>query len=141
MFQALADYRVVGVANNVEFLSRLVASPAFAQADLDTGLIERERAFLFPEKGSAVPREAYLVAALATVLREEEVARAAAARHPDPHSPWHLLDGWRLNSSFARKLIFRYGEAESTVIVGYARDHYALTLDGITTLAHGELGP
>jgi 3-methylcrotonyl-CoA carboxylase alpha subunit len=140
MFQALADYRVVGVANNVEFLSRLVASPAFAQADLDTGLIERERAFLFPEKGSAVPREAYLVAALATVLREEEVARAAAARHPDPHSPWHLLDGWRLNSSFERKLIFRYGEAESTVIVGYARDHYALTLDGITTLAHGELG-
>ena len=51
---ALAQYRVVGVANNVEFLSRLVACPAFATADLDTGLIEREREFLFPqqERGS-----------------------------------------------------------------------------------------
>ena len=112
MFQALAEYRIVGVANNVEFLSRLVASPAFAQADLDTGLIERERPFLFPEQAGA-PRDAYLVAALATVLREEEVARAAAARHVDPYSPWHRLDGWRLNSGFARRLIFRQGEKET----------------------------
>ena len=141
MFQALAEYRIVGVANNVEFLSRLVASPAFSHADLDTALIERERAFLFPEKGTAVPREAYLVAALATLLREEEVARANAARHPDRYSPWHLLDGWRLNSGFERKLIFRHGDAETMVVVGYARGHYLLTLDGIATQAHGELGP
>ena len=140
MFQALADYRIVGVANNVEFLSRLVASPAFARGDVDTGLIERERAFLFPDAGKA-PREAFLVAALATVLREEDVARAAAARHPDPHSPWHHLDGWRLNSDFERRLMFRHGEDEITVVVGYARGHYELTLDGETTRAQGELGP
>jgi len=139
MFHALAEYRIAGVANNVEFLSRLVASPAFAHADLDTGLIERERAFLFPEQG-AVPREAWLVAALATVLREEEMSRAAAARHPDRHSPWHLLDGWRLNSEFERRLIFRHGDRETAVIVGYGHDHYALTLDGATTTARGELG-
>ena len=127
MFQALAEYRIVGVANNVEFLSRLVASPAFAHADLDTGLIERERAFLFPERGE-VPRDAYLVAALATVLREEEVARADAARSADPHSPWHTLDAWRLNAGFERKLIFRHGEQETTVVVGYAGDRYELSL-------------
>jgi 3-methylcrotonyl-CoA carboxylase alpha subunit len=46
MLQALADYRVVGVANNIEFLSRLTACPAFSGADLDTGLIEREKAGL-----------------------------------------------------------------------------------------------
>jgi acetyl/propionyl-CoA carboxylase alpha subunit len=56
MLQALADYRVVGVSNNIGFLSRLVACPAFAQADLDTGLIERERAFLFPETHGAAGR-------------------------------------------------------------------------------------
>jgi 3-methylcrotonyl-CoA carboxylase alpha subunit len=48
MRQALADYRIVGVTTNVDFLSRLVACPAFANADLDTGLIERSREFLFP---------------------------------------------------------------------------------------------
>src|SRR5512140_4404 len=48
MRAALAQVRIVGVQNNVEFLSRLVASPAFAAADLDTALIDREREFLFP---------------------------------------------------------------------------------------------
>ena len=140
MFQALAEYRVVGVANNVEFLGRLTASPAFARGDLDTGLIERERAFLFPEHG-AVPREAYLVAALATLLREGELARLNAARHPDPYSPWHTLDGWRLNSAFERRLIFRHGEQETSVVVGYARGSYQLTVDGVTVSGRGELGP
>ena len=141
MTEALAQYRIAGVANNVEFLSRLVVSPAFAQADLDTGLIERERDFLFPGGQVSVPRDAYLVAALATVLREEEVASKAAVRMPDPHSPWHLLDGWRLNSGFERCLVFRHGDTEATVTVGYGKGQFALTLDGITTVARGELAP
>jgi 3-methylcrotonyl-CoA carboxylase alpha subunit len=140
MLQALAEYRIVGVANNVEFLSRLTACPAFAKADLDTGLIERERAYLFPKQGD-VPTDAYLVAALATLLREEERAKAQAARGADPYSPWHLRDGWRLNSSFERKLIFRCGEIEKAVVVGYAEGNYLLALDGIRTMARGQLGP
>ncbi|MCP5297172.1 MAG: acetyl/propionyl/methylcrotonyl-CoA carboxylase subunit alpha [Zoogloeaceae bacterium] len=137
MLQSLAQYRVVGVASNVDFLSRLVACPAFANADLDTGLIERERAFLFPEDVTA-PAEVFLVAALAELLREENAARAAAAGDRDPHSPWHLRDGWRLNASFRRPLLFRFGEVEKTVAVGYARGEYELTLDGIATTARGE---
>jgi 3-methylcrotonyl-CoA carboxylase alpha subunit len=139
LLQALAEYRIVGVANNVEFLSRLVACPAFAQANLDTGLIEREHSFLFPAH-SDVPPDAFLIAALATLLREQALSRAPAMPNPDPYSPWELRDGWRLNSSFERKLLFRSGEQERTVIVGYANDHYQLGLDGITTLVRGELG-
>jgi 3-methylcrotonyl-CoA carboxylase alpha subunit len=77
MLQALADYRVVGVSNNIGFLSRLVACPAFAQADLDTGLIERERGFLFPEGGEP-PVEAWLVAALAELIHDRQYAAAEA---------------------------------------------------------------
>ena len=51
MRAALAQYRIVGVANNVEFLGRLVATASFANADLDTALIEREHAALFPPPG------------------------------------------------------------------------------------------
>ncbi len=64
MRQALAAYQVVGVSNNIEFLSRLVRTPAFATADLDTALIEREQALLFPEK-PPVPDEVWLLATLA----------------------------------------------------------------------------
>ena len=103
MLQALAEYRIVGVANNVEFLSRLVACPAFAHADLDTGLIERERAFLFPE-GGGVPADAYLVARIGDAVARGGDARASqATRSADPFSPWHLRDGWRLNSSLGAK--------------------------------------
>ena len=137
MLQSLAQYRVVGVASNVDFLSRLVACPAFANADLDTGLIERERAFLFPE-GVEAPAEVFLVAALAELLREEEGARTAAVAGADPHSPWHLRDGWRLNASHRRALLFRHGETEKAVSVGYVRGGYALELDGIATPARGE---
>ncbi|HNH36784.1 MAG TPA: 3-methylcrotonyl-CoA carboxylase, partial [Rhodocyclaceae bacterium] len=139
MLQALARYRVVGVSNNVGFLSRLVACPAFASADLDTGLIEREQGFLFPGDGEP-PAEAWLVAALAELLREREDARAAAAHDADPFSPWHGRDGWRLNSAARRALVFRSGETEKAVAVAYEGDGFRLELDGKGVRAHGALG-
>ena len=47
MTAALAQCQVVGVDTNVDFLTRLMNDPAYAGADLDTGLIERERSVLF----------------------------------------------------------------------------------------------
>ena len=139
MLQALAQYRVVGVANNIAFLSRLVACPAFAAADLDTGLIERERSLLFPE-AAPTPPQAWLVAALAELLGEAREAQRSAARNQDPHSPWHQRDGWRINSAARRTLRLRHGEEEETIDVAYLGQGYSLTLGGRTTHAVGELG-
>jgi acetyl/propionyl-CoA carboxylase alpha subunit len=44
---ALRATHIMGLHTNVAFLRRVVASQAFATADLDTALIERERAVLF----------------------------------------------------------------------------------------------
>jgi len=79
MRKALADYQVAGVTTNIDFLSRLVACPAFAGADLDTGLIERQKDFLFPA-AQAVPREQLLVATVGELLSPHGVA-PAAERH------------------------------------------------------------
>ena len=141
MLQSLAQYRVVGVANNIGFLSRLVACPAFAHADLDTGLIEREKDFLFADGSVEPPREAFLAAALAELLREQATAREAATNDADPHSPWHLRDGWRMNSAARRTLAFRVGEAEKSVSVSYAGRDFVLELDGQATPASGEMAP
>ena len=144
MLQALAQYRVVGVANNIDFLSRLVACPAFASADLDTGLIERERALLFPETSTqAPPAQAWLLAGLAELLRETAAAQRAAARREDTHSPWHSRDGWRLNSAARRTLLLRHHETEQSLAIAYGgdgRSGYTLTLDGHATHAAGQLG-
>ncbi|MBI3525433.1 MAG: acetyl/propionyl/methylcrotonyl-CoA carboxylase subunit alpha [Betaproteobacteria bacterium] len=140
MLQALAQYRVVGVANNVAFLSRLVACPAFTQADLDTSLIEREQDFLFPAGDTREPpHEAWLAAALAELLREDALAKKQAAQHPDPYSPWHSRNGWRLNSTARRTLLFRHGELEQPLSVAYTGQGYNIACDGRTTQASGQL--
>ncbi|MDP2133042.1 MAG: acetyl/propionyl/methylcrotonyl-CoA carboxylase subunit alpha [Sulfuritalea sp.] len=136
MLQALADYRVVGVSNNIGFLSRLVACPAFAQADLDTGLIERERAFLFPG-GAEPPAEAWLVAALAELIHDRQYAAAEAVASRDPHSPWHARDGWRMNGNARREIRLRTGECEKVVNAGYVGDSFALEFEGQTITAAG----
>ena len=138
MLQALADYRVVGVANNIEFLSRLTACPAFAGADLDTGLIEREKAYLFPAE-EGLPDEVLQIAALAELLRDAAFADRRAARGADPASPWHARDGWRMNATACRSLLFRHGEREHEVEVAYLPGAWRLTVGGCSVVARGEL--
>ncbi|WP_415033050.1 acetyl/propionyl/methylcrotonyl-CoA carboxylase subunit alpha [Azonexus sp.] len=136
MRQALADYRVAGLTTNIDFLSRLVACPAFSRADLDTGLIERQQDFLFPA-ASSVPRDVLLVACVGELLWEQHAARQAAQHSGDPHSPWHARDGWRMNLWGARTLSFKEGELLHEVRVRYVQERWEITLAGETTLASG----
>src|SRR5574343_370128 len=137
MRQALADYQVAGLTTNIDFLSRLVACPAFAGADLDTGLIERQKDFLFPE-AQPVPRDALLVATVGELLWEQHEAKLAAKNSGDPWSPWHARDGWRMNLSSARTISFKDGETLVDAQVRYQRDQWQITLHGETTLARGK---
>ncbi len=144
MRQALAQYRVVGVSNNVEFLTRLVATPSFANADLDTGLIEREEAALFPSQ-AGVPQDVWLLAALAELKREARLAEKGARACPDPDSPWRLLDGWRLNGRAMRTMTLLHrsaaGETTQTVAIESAPGGHRLSVDGQQVFARGTLGP
>jgi len=140
MLQALADYRIVGVTSNVGFLARLVACPSFASASLDTGLIEREHAFLFPDAATTEPpREAWLLAALAELLRDQNYGAAEAAASGDPHSPWHRRDGWRANGAARRAIRLRAGGSEQVVTAAYQGNGFLLEYAGRGTPAAGWL--
>ena len=139
MRQALAQYRIVGVSNNVNFLARLVAVPSFANAQLDTGLIEREQALLFPPAAD-VPTEVWQLAALVELLRERCLAEKKATQSVDPDSPWRTLDGWRLNGCAGRRLVFRAGEAVQEVGVEAVSRGYRLTVGAQQIVARGSLG-
>ncbi|KQV94058.1 acetyl/propionyl/methylcrotonyl-CoA carboxylase subunit alpha [Rhizobacter sp. Root1221] len=139
MRQALAQYRVVGVSSNVDFLARLVAVPSFANAQLDTGLIEREQARLFPPAGD-VPADIWLLATLAELLRERRLAEKKAAQSADPNSPWRALDGWRLNGRSGRQLVFRLGDAVQEVGIEFVPGGHRLTVGGLQVVARGSLG-
>ncbi|NYG35162.1 acetyl/propionyl/methylcrotonyl-CoA carboxylase subunit alpha [Sphaerotilus montanus] len=132
MRAALAQYRVVGVSNNVEFLQRLVTAPAFANADLDTALIERENAVLFPA-AQPVPQAVWALAALAELQREAQGVR--------DDSPWSVLDGWRLNSTTLRTLTLRLGDEVQPVGVAYVSGGHELTIGGQLLTVRGQFGP
>jgi 3-methylcrotonyl-CoA carboxylase alpha subunit len=137
MRKALADYQVAGVTTNIDFLSRLVACPAFAGADLDTGLIERQKDFLFPAT-QAMPQDALLVATVGELLWEQHAAKLVAKNSGDPWSPWHARDGWRMNLSAARMIGFRDGDTLIEARVRYQGDHWQISINGETTLARGK---
>jgi 3-methylcrotonyl-CoA carboxylase alpha subunit len=102
MSQALAEFRIVGLATNIAFLKRLVEGSAFASADLDTGLIERNGDTLFPP-AKAAPVGALALAAVALIEAEKD---KSAAQSANPADPWGNALGWRLNSAYKRRLSF-----------------------------------
>ena len=111
---ALRATQIVGVTANVEFLRRLCESPAFREADLDTHLIERHRETLLAPQG-ALPHEVLEAAAIAELRYEERTARQRARHSGDPHSPWHAVDGWRLNGAARHEFVFVHDGTEHRV--------------------------
>jgi len=109
---ALRETHIMGPATNVAFLRRVVASRAFATADLDTALIEREHAALF----EAPPLPMELVAAGVVA---HELAAEAALENADP---WSRRDGWRLHGGARRRFDLELGGVRQAVIVQRRHD-------------------
>ncbi len=119
MAAALAEFEVVGVTTNIAFLGRIVTGDAFSSADLDTGLIERNRDTLLPEPGETSD-EILAVAAYAQLAADKDAAGARAAASSDPHSPWHTNDGWRMNQAAHHSFVFTEGERHTAVTIQHA---------------------
>jgi 3-methylcrotonyl-CoA carboxylase alpha subunit len=120
MAQALSEYQIVGLATNVAFLKRLVESQPFSHADLDTGLIERHHAALFPPTQPVAMQ--VLALAAASLLTSERSADAAA------NDPWADTSGWRMNGTLLRQLDFADEASAYPVAVGYRDAGWSLTL-------------
>ena len=124
---ALAEVEIAGVITNVEFLRKVAASRAFSSAELDTGLIERNRAELI----SSIDLDPFLAtAALAELAQEEAEARRLAAATGDPHSPWHSVDGWQLNADAHHDFVFIEGGVEHAVRVRFGAGAPRISLAG-----------
>ena len=131
MLQALAEFRIVGVANNVQFLSRIMGSAAFAAADLDTSFIEREHAHLFP--APAVAPEAAIIAAAGRVLelQRQQLKGAGGA------AVFRCGTAWRLNAPAVQRLPFRSQGVDRIVSARALIEADELQLDDtVTVLAH-----
>jgi len=99
---ALAGTHIAGVVNNVSFLRRVAKTPSFAEAHLDTALIERERDNLFGKTGLPLDVVAAGVAARTIALQQQTVDA----------DPWSRRDGWRMHGASVRRFDLEWqGEA------------------------------
>jgi 3-methylcrotonyl-CoA carboxylase alpha subunit len=137
MRTALADFQIAGVTTNTGFLANVVAHPAFAAGEIDTGFIERNRDGLFPEAAPASDRTLAL-AALELMLTRSADAESRARTSLDPYSPWHQAAGWRLNSDNYHQLHFMDGETVVAVTAHYRPNGYQLDLPGGSMTVRGE---
>jgi 3-methylcrotonyl-CoA carboxylase alpha subunit len=122
---ALPATHIVGLATNVAFLRRVIATRAFATADLDTALIERERPALFEH--APLPLEC---AAAGVVARELSLEQAQ-----QDHDPWSRRDGWRLFGGATRRFDLDVGGTHHAVSLHRAHD------GGLTLEAGGQRWP
>ena len=115
---ALAQVHIVGVQTNVQFLRGVLATDSFAKADLDTALIERERAVLFDREPLGLSLAA--AASIARTLLDERETRTS--------DPFSRRDGWRSHGTTARIFAFDFRGETQTATLRYLHDG-ALTLD------------
>jgi len=101
---ALAASHIGGVANNLEFLTRLSQQPDFAAGHPDTGLIDRELAALTVTEA---PDE--------TVLALAAVLSLGTLQAPPAGDPWRSLGHWQV-----------WGQATRTVTLDHAGERHVL---------------
>ena len=109
--EALAQTHIVGLATNVQFLRRVAKTAAFAQAKLDTALIQREQAVLFHQEPVGLPLAA--AAAIAQTLLQERASEAA--------DPFSRRDGFHTHGVVQRRFEFDFGGAHAKAWLTYER--------------------
>ena len=127
MQSALAETQVAGVRTNIDLLASIIAHPDFREARLDTGFIERHRdALLTPVH--ALDTTVLALAALHVLLDRARCASAGALTSTEPGSPWHLVDGWRLNGQHTEILRLRSRGGEHAIGIMPRHDGYLLCI-------------
>ncbi len=122
---ALAAVRIVGLQTNVQFLRYVLATPSFAQAKLDTALIQREETRLFKQR--TLGSDTAAAAAVAA-----ELLRERATETVDPFS---RRDGWQSHGVTARRFDFEFGGDKLQAELRYERAGLVLSVGD----AHGPL--
>jgi 3-methylcrotonyl-CoA carboxylase alpha subunit len=89
LLSMLDEFAIGGLKTNINFLRRIIAHPAFAAAELDTGFIPRYQEQLLPAPGTL--SDAFWNAAAQAVAQ----SLPQLARQDDPASPWSLNSGLR----------------------------------------------
>jgi 3-methylcrotonyl-CoA carboxylase alpha subunit len=125
---ALARTHIIGLNTNVQFLRYVVRSDSFAQANLDTALIQREEKALFNQE--PIGRNYAVACAVAQTLEiEKEFIRSKGWC-----DPWAQRDGWQVFGVQTRHFEFTFQGETIKALLKYLHDGQKhLTVDGVSS--------
>jgi 3-methylcrotonyl-CoA carboxylase alpha subunit len=112
MDRALSEVQIVGLATNVQFLRHVVTSASFAQAKLDTALIQREEKVLFNQEKVS----------LAVVVSACIAHALIAERATQTSDPFSRRDGWRPFGITTRSFAFEWHDKPVSALLSYLHD-------------------
>ncbi|PRA58781.1 3-methylcrotonyl-CoA carboxylase [Pseudomonas sp. MYb187] len=119
----LDEFAIGGLKTNIAFLRRILAHPAFAEAELDTGFIPRYQEQLLPAT-QPLPAAFWQAAAEAWIQ-----SQPVQHRGDDRHSPWAANAGLRLGVPAHISLHLNCNGQDQAVGLSHAAAP-TLTLDG-----------
>ncbi len=104
MTQALAEYRIVGLPNNLAFLAKCIKHPDFVAGGVDTSFLAKHLDSVLPT-AAPVPD---IVSALTATLQHVATLQAALADSASkgPLSPWDVSDASRPMGELDVKVAF-----------------------------------
>ncbi|MDI9331325.1 MAG: acetyl/propionyl/methylcrotonyl-CoA carboxylase subunit alpha [Alphaproteobacteria bacterium] len=109
---ALAQTHIIGLATNVQFLRRVLATDSFAHARLDTALIAREHARLFEHPGVATE-----LACVAATAQAWLGPRPLQSQNGPWIDPWSLRDGFQAHGPTLRRWTWRLNQTDVTTVL------------------------
>ena len=112
--QALSEYNIAGVTNNIPFLYSLASSQAFRRGDVNTGFIEEHEDEIFHRRQEDLDYAAPL-AAQAILAARKESAQDLAEQSNEPNSPWHLVNHWRVSDNSPQRINITIGTEQVEV--------------------------
>lgn len=126
---ALADVLegavVVGPAVNAGFVARVLRHPTFTAGTADTGFLDSYAA----DVATPVYDDPRRVALAALAHWQLADAKPRASR-----SPWHKIDGWRLNAPARRTIWFEVNGQERAASVIGNDESLAVSIGGVTSV-------
>ncbi|XP_071512984.1 LOW QUALITY PROTEIN: methylcrotonoyl-CoA carboxylase subunit alpha, mitochondrial-like [Panulirus ornatus] len=113
----LADYNIVGLNTNVDFLMSLATHPSFMAGDVSTDFIPDHHNELFPDLKPSP--QLFCQTALALILEEEQEGVRAVANSQEPTSPFRPGATPRINHTLSRTINLKCEGADEHIQVDY----------------------
>ena len=133
--RALSQVQALGITTNAAFLRRLIATGSFADACLDTALIDREQVALTATPPAPSPALWSLAAVLVSQPATPDRHRASPATGWT--DPWSATDGWRLHGRARIRVPLRWNDQQASVDVAAGDGNWICHVDEVSVHLRG----